>query len=265
MRYLIKAVQFIFSIYAFVLFLAFMILIMPVVLVASFFGKMRGGNIIYSLCRFWSDGWLFCCGIIHKNEDAATHDSGRQYIFVANHISFLDIPVIFKSIRRQKIRILGKYEMSKIPVFGFIYRNVVVLVNRENAASRAKSVRQLTSVIRKGISVFIFPEGTFNMTGQPLKEFYDGAFRIAIETETPVKPILFLDTYDRLHYSSIFSFTPGKSRAVFLPEIPVAGLTVKDVPALRQKVYDVMREALLTYKASWIGKGTAAAVNPGSS
>ena len=49
----------------------------------------------------------------------------------------------------------------------------------------------------------VFPEGTFNMTTQPLKEFYDGAFRVAIETQTPVKPVLFLDAYSRMHYESI--------------------------------------------------------------
>ena len=68
---------------------------------------------------------------------------------------------------------------------------------------------QLKSVLKKGISVFIFPEGTFNTTGQPLKAFYDGAFRIAIETQTPLLPIIFPDTVKRLHYTSVFSFQPG--------------------------------------------------------
>ena len=80
--------------------------------------------------------------------------------------------------------------MSKVPVFGFIYRNAIVTVDRSSTGNRAKSVRILKSIIKKGISVLVFPEGTFNMTNQPLKEFYDGAFRVAIETQTPVKPVL---------------------------------------------------------------------------
>jgi 1-acyl-sn-glycerol-3-phosphate acyltransferase len=103
----------------------------------------------------------------------------------------------------------------------------------------------------------VFPEGTFNTTGQPLKEFYDGAFRIAIETGTPIKPVLFLDMYDRMHYDSVFTLSPGRSRAVFLPEVPVEGLTLADVAGLREKIYRVMEEELVKRKASWIGAGGA--------
>lgn len=98
----------------------------------------------------------------------------------------------------------------------------------------------------------VFPEGTFNMTGQPLKEFYDGAFRIAIETQTPVKPVLFLDTYDRMHYGRLLSITPGRSRIVYLDEISVAGMTVKEVTQLREKTFRIMEEKLRAYQASWI-------------
>jgi 1-acyl-sn-glycerol-3-phosphate acyltransferase len=90
------------------------------------------------------------------------------------------------------------------------------------------------------------------MTPNPLKDFYDGAFRVAIETQMPVKPILFLNTYDRMNYKSIFSLNPGKSRAIFLEEIPVEGLTQKDVAMLKQKIYDLMDRKLREYKATWI-------------
>ena len=263
MRYLLKPVQFIYALYAFIVFILLMFLVVPIVIVASFFGKMRGGNAINALCRFWAASWFIACGIRHRNHYEQAHDEKGQFIFVSNHISYIDIPTIFNTTGRQKIRILGKYEMSKIPVFGFIYKNVVVMVNRESAESRAKSVRQLKSIIKKGLSVYIFPEGTFNMVHSPLKEFFDGAFRIAIETETPIKPILFLDTYDRLNYNSIFSLSPGKSRAVFLQEVPVTGLTVKETGALKQKVYNIMEEALIRYNASWISEAPLAVINPG--
>ena len=142
--------------------------------------------------------------------------------------------------------------MSKVPLFGFIYRNAVVTVDRSSATHRANSVRILKSVIKKGISIFIFPEGTFNETNQPLKTLYDGAFRIAIETQTPIKPLLFLDTWHRMHFGSVFSLNPGRSRVVFLKEIPVEGLTGKDVEALKQQVAQVMDQKLREYKAGWI-------------
>jgi len=255
MKYLIFAARAVFSIYGFSLFVLIMLLLFPVVIFVSFFGKIRGGNFIYAICQLWADVIMVCWGIRHRNVFEAPHDRGRQYVFVFNHISYMDIPVIMKAIRKQHFRILGKAEMAKIPVFGFFYRNAVVMVDRSNTEKRAGSVKILKSVIRKGISVVIAPEGTFNMTAHPLKEFYDGAFKIAIETQTPIKPILFLDTYDRLNYKSIFSLTPGKSRAVYLEEISVDGLTGKDTTMLREKVYKLMEEKLVAYKASWIGPG----------
>jgi 1-acyl-sn-glycerol-3-phosphate acyltransferase len=98
----------------------------------------------------------------------------------------------------------GKYEMVKYPVFGLIYRSAAILVDRRDPEHRAQSLRALRAAIARGISIFIFPEGTFNETGKPLKDFYDGAFRIAAETQTPIKPILFVDCLDRLHWRSIF-------------------------------------------------------------
>jgi 1-acyl-sn-glycerol-3-phosphate acyltransferase len=155
-------------------------------------------------------------------------------------------------IRKQHIRILGKAEMSKIPIFGSIYKRGTVSVDRESPEARARSVQRLINFIRKRISVFICPEGTFNMTHYPLKSFYDGAFKIAIETQKPIRPILFLDTYDRLSYKSIFSLNPGKCRGVYLAQTATTGLSVDDVPMLREKIFKQMEEALLRYNASWI-------------
>lgn len=87
------------------------------------------------------------------------------------------------------------------------------------------------------------------MTDQPLSQFYDGAFRLAVETQTPIKPMLYLDSVKRLHWSSIFSFTPGKLRTVYLEEISPAGYTADQ---LKQKVYETMEKKLVEYKAWWI-------------
>ena len=166
----------------------------------------------------------------------------------------MDIPILMTAFRYQHIRVLGKAEMARIPIFGFIYKNAVVTVDRSDAAHRAKSVHTLKAVLKKNISIVIAPEGTFNTTDQPLKEFYDGAFRIAIETKTPIKPVLFLNAYDRLRYESIFSLSPGRSQAVYLEEIPVGHYSPADVTKLKEHVYRIMEEGLIKYKANWIGK-----------
>lgn len=251
MKYFLLPFRILYLLYAIVAFIVIMLLVLPLVLVGSLFGKIKGGNFIYQVCSFWGDAWFLLIGIRHRNIYQVPHDKKQQYIFVANHISYLDAPIIVKTLR-QRVRVLGKIEMAKVPLFGYIYRNAVVTVDRSSAENRARSVRVLKSIIKKGISIFIFPEGTFNETHLPVKDFFDGAFRIAIETQTPIKPILFLDAYSRQHYKSVFSLNPGRSRSVFLAPVPVAGLTNADLPALKQCVFDMMEKALKEYKAAWI-------------
>lgn len=251
MRYLVKPLRVLYSLYAFVLFIALMIPVFVWSLFVIPFGKIRGGNMLYKACMLWGDVWLVLIFIRHKNIYEGPLEKNASYIFVSNHISYFDIPIIVKTFR-MPIRPLGKAEMARIPIFGYIYKNAIVTVERGSAPNRAKSVAQLKSVIRKGVSVLVFPEGTFNETGKPLKDFYDGAFRIAIETGTPIIPVLMLDTYDRLHYKSIFSLTPGRSRSVFLPPVFTQGLEQQDVPLLKEKVFKIMDERLRHYGASWI-------------
>lgn len=251
---MVKFFQFLFSIYAFIVFVALMLLLFPLVIVASFFGKVRGGNIIYNICRFWADAALFLWGMRHKNIFLAPKDTQHAVIFVFNHISYLDIPFLLKAFRKQPIRILGKAEMARIPIFGYIYKKATVMVQRSSSQARAQSVIQLKEMLKKNISIVIAPEGTFNMTGKPLKEFYNGAFKIAIETKTTIQPVIFLDAYDRLNYHSIFSFTPGRSRAVFLPPVKVYNDNLAEMEALKTKVFKSMEFYLRSYQASWINK-----------
>lgn len=252
MKLLLAPLRMLYCMYALVLFVTIMLCIIPFVVAGSFFGKIKGGNFIYRMCVLWADCWFFLTGIHHRNIYESPHDPSQPYIFVGNHISYFDAAILVKTLR-QPVRVLGKVELGRIPVFGFIYRNAIVTVDRSDAVHRANSVRILKSVLRKKISIFVFPEGTFNETHRPLKNFYDGAFRLAIETQTPIKPLLLLDAYDRMHYRSIFSLNPGRSRSVFLHEIAVAGLTIKDLPALRQQVHHAMETKLREYQASWIG------------
>jgi len=251
MSHILRPLQWIYCIYAFVLFVTIMLILFPFVLIASFLGRIRGGNAIFRLCMLWADLWFPLIFVFPKRLFETPHDKTRPYIFVANHISLLDAAILPKAFR-QPIRPLGKVELSRVPVFGFIYKKAIVTVDRSNAANRAQSIRILESIISKGISVVFFPEGTYNQTSQPLKEFYNGAFRVAIETQTAIKPVLFLDSYSRLHYQNVFSFNPGKCRIVFLDEISVAGLTMHDTKSLKEKTFKIMESKLLEYNPSWI-------------
>lgn len=252
MRLLLKPFFWIYCIYALLLFIVGMLCVFPFIILFSLQGPKKGGDRMYRVCRWWDNLWLTGIGIQHTNIFESQPDEQRQYVFVSNHISYLDIPMILQAVRRNGFRILGKAEMAKVPIFGYIYSRAVVMVDRSSAQQRSRSVRELKSVLAMDSSVFIFPEGTFNETHRPLKDFYDGAFRIAIETQTAIQPILFLDTYDRMHYSSLFSLRPGRTRAVFLAAVEVEGMSIADLARLKADVYKIMEEALVRYKASWI-------------
>ncbi|MEY4334443.1 MAG: hypothetical protein RLZZ196_3187, partial [Bacteroidota bacterium] len=181
-----------------------MLMVMPFVFLSLPFGRVKGGNLIYHLCKIWAGVWYFFLGVRHQEIHEIEHEKSQQYIFIANHNSYMDIPPVVL-IAHNPLRILGKFESSKIPIFGWIYREAVIMVDRSNPERRAQSVRDLKQAIADGLSIFIFPEGTFNESENPLKSFYDGAFRIAIETQTPIKPLLFIDTIERMHFSTVFS------------------------------------------------------------
>ncbi|HEY2722518.1 MAG TPA: lysophospholipid acyltransferase family protein [Chitinophagaceae bacterium] len=248
MRFILKPLQWLYCIYSIVLFVAIMLLLFPFVVVSSFFGKIKGGNAIFKICRIWADLWFTLVFIFPKRIFEFPHDKSKPYIFVTNHISLLDAALLPKAYR-QPLRPLGKIELSRVPVFGFIYRKAIVTVDRSSSVNRARSIRILKSIVNKGISVLFFPEGTYNETDLPLKNFYNGAFRVAIETQTPVKPVLFLDAHARLHYQNIFSLNPGRCRIVFLNEVAVEGLKISDTEDLKWKVYEIMERKLRQYKS----------------
>lgn len=247
-----RPIRILFSIYAILVFLLLMFILLPFAIIAFLLPEPYGGRFIYKVVTFWADAAMAAWFMWHRNIYEAPYDPAKNAIFVFNHVSYMDIPVMLKALRKQPIRILGKAEMGKVPIFGIFYRKAVIMVQRDSPQNRAKSLHLLRETLRNGISVAIAPEGTFNTSGKPLKEFYDGAFRIAIETGTNIRPVLFLDTYDRMHYRSVFSMTPGKSRAVFLEEVPVHGYDINRVQDLKQEVYQRMESALIRHQASWV-------------
>jgi 1-acyl-sn-glycerol-3-phosphate acyltransferase len=245
MKYFRKFIQIIYCVYALLWFIVLMFLVLPFIILFSMFG-IKGGNLVYVVCNIWARMWYGLIGVRHEEIYEVPHDKNKNYIFVANHCSYMDIPAIVRCMH-QPIRVLGKSEMVKFPVFGWIYRTAVIQVERSSVEKRARSVRALKAALKRHISIFIFPEGTFNQTNEPLKNFYDGAFRIALETQTPIKPLLFVDTLERFHWRSIFTLTPGKSRVVYMKEISVDNYKVKELDQLKKYVHDEMEKGLQRY------------------
>ncbi|MEY4919682.1 MAG: hypothetical protein RLZZ431_864, partial [Bacteroidota bacterium] len=135
------------------------------------------------------------------------------------------------------------------PLFGLIYRNAVVMVDRSDPEKRAQSLRNLKMALEKHISIFIFPEGTFSMTDEyPLKSFFNGAFKLAIEMNIPIQPVLLVDSVDRMHFSSALTLTPGKHRVVYLETVEVSGYTLDQMDDLKDLVFKKMDEGMRRYR-----------------
>lgn len=165
----------------------------------------------------------------------------QSYIVVGNHNTALDIPINTSSCPKNiNIKFLGKAEAAKIPFLGVLIKNLTVLVNRKDQASRKKTYELMAAEIAKGYSIFVYPEGTRNRSEKPLKEFYDGAFKIAIEHQLPLVVCTLLGTKKINSPHKTLSFLPGKTTAHWEAPIDTKAMTLEDIPALKIQVQEMM-------------------------
>jgi 1-acyl-sn-glycerol-3-phosphate acyltransferase len=238
----------VFLLYGLVMFFGVMLLVFPFIILSSFIGGKAGSRISLFFLRTMSFLiMLFCvCPIIIRRNKKT--DPDKSYIYVSNHNSYLDSPSVVLAIP-SVFKPLGKIEMTKIPVFGSIYKRVVVLIDRSSKESRAQSVENLKTALYGGTSILIFPEGTMNTDEDlPVKEFYDGAFRIAIETQTPIAPFVIINARKLLPRKQPLLFRPGLVRVYFADPVMVEGYTQEQLPELKEKVHEVMRQLILEHQ-----------------
>lgn len=230
--------------YVVITFVTGLLITFPFYVLLSIGNTIATRRAIYTIVKYWARIWLWVIGMPLRISGPKPPD--RRYVIVANHISYLDTVVLFPGLPGY-FRALGKKEFSKVPVIGFLYKQIAIMVNRSSPESRAKSMRLMWRVLKRESHIIIFPEGTFNETGNPLKEFYNGAFKLALTTHTPILPILFPDTVLRWHYSAWWKVWPGRNRCIYMDPIPVDSLTINDLEQLKQIVYNAMETELKKY------------------
>jgi 1-acyl-sn-glycerol-3-phosphate acyltransferase len=204
---------------------------------------------IFKINCAWTKFVFICFFIKLQVSGKENVNQNESVIFIANHRSYLDAALIFLAIPKY-FKPLGKAEMGKIPIFGPIYKSVAISVDRSSPFNRARSVKLLKRQILRGTSIVMFPEGTFNMGNEPLIDFYDGAFRIAIETQTDIQPFIITGTQQVLDRFSAIAITPGFIKVKYLPIISVKGLKWTDTEMLKKKAYQQIKEALLA-EGNW--------------
>ena len=149
----------------------------------------------------------------------------------------LDIPISCPFIPGGN-KTIAKKSFTKVPLFGWFYRKGAVLVDRKNESSRRKSFEEMKKVLSVGMHMSIYPEGTRNRTDEPLKKFHDGAFKLAVATNTSIIPAVILHSKKALPLNKFFYFIPHKLEMHFLEPVPVAEQTSDQ---LKEKVFEIMK------------------------
>jgi 1-acyl-sn-glycerol-3-phosphate acyltransferase len=180
--------------------------------------------------------YLFLSGCRFKVTGKEVFDTTTNAVIVCNHNSLIDIPVSFPFLPRAN-KTIAKKSFSKIPIFGLIYTFGTVLVDRRDEKSRKQSVDDMKKVLETGLDMLIFPEGTRNRTNDPLKSFHNGAFKLAIETNKPIIPVVLLNTKKILPAKPAMYFTPGKIQMDILPAIYPEG---HSIDSIKNKVFEIM-------------------------
>lgn len=220
-----------------------LLIVLPFYFILSIINTRKSRKGVWLLTLIWSRFWLRATGMPVQCKDRIA-DTSKTYIIVSNHISYLD-PIVIYDVLPFYFRPLAKHDVAKVPLFGFIYSQIALLVDRSNAKSRADSMQKMLETVQSESSIFIYPEGTFNETGQPLKSFYNGAFRLAIEAQKPILPIIFPDTAQRWDNQTWWKMWPGRNRAFILEPIEVVNLQLSDVEELKNKTMSQMEKAII--------------------
>ena len=219
---------------------------LPILVVVISFDRFY--KTFFKIAIFWGKTILFVMGFkpVVETEEEILPD--KNYLFIANHASLIDVMLMLAVMKNPAV-FVGKKEVRKIPVFGYVARKTSILVNRGNAESRKEVYISAQEKLNQGLSIAIFPEGLVPEEQVTLAPFKNGAFRLAIEHQIPIVPMTFYDVKKRFSWK-FFSGFPGKLRVKIHKFIQTEGLTLDDMEATKQKAYTIIHDELVSDK--WI-------------
>ena len=190
------------------------------------------------IAKRWMQVFFFFVGCRLVIRGKHHFKKGENYILVCNHNSLFDVPVTTPFIPGPANKTIAKIEMARTPLFGLIYSRGSILVDRKNPNSRRDSYNKMKEVLQSGLQMCIYPEGTRNRSDVPLKEFHDGAFRLAKDTGNTIMPTVIFNTRKVLPPGKFFFFWPSRMEMHFLEPRLISGM---DNPViLKQEVFEKM-------------------------
>ncbi len=236
-----KFVRLVHTIYGFAIFTALFLIFFPLLLYPILFPKQfRWVGIIN---RWWAKSIFTLTFLPYRVECQTQLDRTRQYIFCPNHFSYLDIPTM--GLNPVNSIFVGKNDMEKIPLFGFMYRKLHITVNRASLKSRFNTILASMKAIDEGKSLVIYPEGGM-VTKEPPKmcAYKDGAFRTAIEKQIPIVPVTIPFNWIILPDEAKMRLHRGTVKVIFHEPIETRGMTLNDLPKLKQRVFSTIDSEL---------------------
>lgn len=190
-----------------------------------------------AISKVWMTIFLNSIGCPLRIKNKHYFNPKKNYVVCCNHSSFLDVPIITPFFPGPN-KTIAKKSFSYIPFFGWIYTRGSVLVDRSNDRSRKKSYDAMKHVLlEEHLNMALYPEGTRNRTGQPLKSFYDGAFRLAVDCKKEIIPVVIFNSAEALPPTKPFFLLPKKLEMHLLEPISNEGKTAAE---LKQVVFDTM-------------------------
>ncbi len=204
----------------------------------------KGQKLFIQIAKLWMNFWLRITGCSVRIKGKENFKSGETYIVTSNHNSLMDVPLSSPFIPGAN-KTIAKSTFTKVPLFGFYYMKGAVLVNRANDKSRRQSFDKMKAVLKQGIHICIYPEGTRNRTSEPLKKFYDGAFKLAVDTKRSIIPAVIFNTKKVLPLDKKFYFWPHRIEMHFLEAVEVQDMSSEE---LKHKVFDIMKAYYVEHK-----------------
>jgi len=174
-------------------------------------------------------------------------DPTIPYLICPNHVSYLDIPVIF-SIIPSVFVFVGKKSLSKLPLFGWVYKKTMILVDRSSNRSSYQAYKDASERIAQGIGITIFPEGGIPEHEVKLQRFKNGAFRMAIEQNVALVPVTFADN-KRCMPSDRLEGRAGKLKVFVHKPIQAGTYTTENIHEFRDFVYKTINDKLTYYES----------------
>jgi 1-acyl-sn-glycerol-3-phosphate acyltransferase len=177
----------------------------------------RSGKAFHQNSRLWARTVLFLCNVRVRVRGAENLGDAKSYVYVSNHASLIDIPIIIAGIPDQ-IRIVYKKELEKIPFFGWGLKwGSYIGIDRGSSVEARRSLTEALEKIRNGASVLLYAEGTRTLDGK-LQPFKRGAFHIAVEAGVPVVPVTINGSFSIIRKHSMTAY-PGSVELVLSPPI----------------------------------------------